>query len=70
MPARPSANRTAAVIPVELSGKWIAWSADHSQIVAHSDTMPGLWQHMRDLRVADPIFEKAPRSDIRFVGIQ
>ena len=69
MPARTPVNLTAAVVPAEFSGKWIAWSADHSHIVAHSDTMPDLWQQVRNQRVADPIFEKVPRSDVRFVGM-
>jgi hypothetical protein len=70
MPPRIPANRTAAAVPAELSGKWIAWSADHSHIVAHSDMMPDLWRQVRNQRVADPIFEKVPRSDVRFVGMQ
>ena len=27
-----------------------------------------LWQIAQDRRIPDPIFEKAPRSDVRFVG--
>ena len=70
MPAKPLTSRTPTAVPLELAGKWVAWTADHARIVAHSDTMQDLWQQVRHQSVADPIFEKIPRSDVRFVGMQ
>jgi hypothetical protein len=58
MPTSSLSSRTPIAVPVEYSGKWIAWSSDHSQIVAHSDTLPQLWELVRLRSIADPIFEK------------
>lgn len=70
MSMKAVAEQTAAPIPVEYAGKWIAWSADHLQIVARGESLEELWRIVQDRRVADPIFEKVPRHDVRFVGMR
>jgi len=57
-------------VPIEFSGRWIAWASDHSRIVADSDSIEKLWQIVKERRILNPIFEKVPRSDVRFVGLR
>lgn len=55
-------------VPREYAGKWVAWSSDHSRIVAHSQSIAELWKIVREQHLEDPVFEKVPRADVRFVG--
>lgn len=57
-------------VPVELAGKWVAWSSDHSHVVAYSETLPALWKLVEHLHIEDPVFEKVPQADVCFVGIR
>jgi hypothetical protein len=68
MAAKPVHPGGVPPVPIEYSGKWIAWSRDHSQIVACSDRFENLWQFVLDQQIEDPIFEKVPHSDVRLVG--
>ena len=61
-PGRPSA------VPVEMGGKWIAWNAEHTRIVAQAETLQQLWQAVQEKKIDDPVFEKVPQADVRFVG--
>ena len=69
MPTKPIDSQSATSVPVEYAGKWVAWNSDHARIVAHSDSMQTLWHLVRSERIPDPIFEKIPRADVRFVGM-
>jgi hypothetical protein len=69
MPTRESNMPTCKPVPVEFSGQWIAWNADHSEIVAHADSLTLLWQRVREKSVDDPVFEKVPLADVRFAGM-
>ena len=68
MPNRTPQVRPPQAVPAEFAGRWIVWNADHSRIVAHADTLQRLWQLARDQRIDDPVFERVPRTDVRFVG--
>jgi hypothetical protein len=68
MPTRSLVASVDDVVPAEYSGKWVAWNSDHSQIVASADRLSELWQQVHDQRIDDPVYEKVPRSDVRFVG--
>lgn len=70
MPTRPLRPHETPPIPLELHGKWIAWNSAHTEIVAHSDSLQHLWQTVREQNVHDPVFEKVPRADVRFVGVR
>lgn len=70
MPTRPIDARTIPAIPVEFSGKWIAWNSDHSRIVAQADDLQTLWQFVRESNIEDPVFERVPLADVRFVGMR
>jgi hypothetical protein len=61
LPERP-------IVPVELGGKWIAWTNDGSQIVAHGDTLDECERAAAEVGEKTPRFEKVPRSDVRIIG--
>jgi hypothetical protein len=68
MPTRPVKAQAVSAVAAEYSGKWVAWTSDHSRIVADGDSISELWRIVHDQRIDDPVFEKVPRSDIRIVG--
>jgi hypothetical protein len=68
MPTKALDSKSRFPVPVEYAGRWIAWNSDHSQILADSDSIQTLWRTVRARGIPDPIFEKVPRSDVRFVG--
>ena len=70
MPTRPHDPRSNKAVPLAYAGKWVAWNADHSRIVAHAATFRQLWEHVRAEKIDDPVFEKVPQADVRFVGMR
>lgn len=68
MPTKPLDPESTKAVPIEYAGKWVAWNADHSRIVACSDSLEEIWQIAKAACIPDPVFEKVPRSDVRFVG--
>lgn len=68
MPTRITDRCRSMAVPVELAGKWVAWNAEHTRVVAHAETLQQLWQAVREEKIDDPGFEKVPRADVRFVG--
>ena len=68
MPTRRVDQDHPSAVPAELGGKWVAWNSEHTRIVAHAETLQQLWQAIRETQVDDPVFEKVPRADVRFVG--
>lgn len=70
MSTKPADFPKVTAVPVEYGGKWVAWNSDHSQIIAHSDTIQELWQVINERRIPDAVFEKVPRADVRFVGMR
>lgn len=55
-------------VPVELGGKWIAWSADGLRMVAHADSLEECELAARRAGETDPSFERVPRADSRIIG--
>jgi len=68
MPIKQVDVDSTRAVPVVYSGKWVAWNSDHSQIVAESGNVAELWRVVRERGIEDPVFEKVPRADVRFVG--
>lgn len=68
MPTRPVEAQAVSAVAAECSGKWVAWTSDHSRIVADGDSISELWRIVHGQRIDDPVFEKVPRSDIRIAG--
>jgi hypothetical protein len=58
------------IVPLKYAGLWIAWNHESTRIIASART----FQEAKDAAVAagenDPILEKAPKANVRFVGIQ
>lgn len=70
MPTRSVSTQSSKTVPIEFSGKWVAWNSDHSRIVAHAKSLQEIWELVRESKVEDPVFEKVPRADVRFVGMR
>jgi len=70
MPTKPVNPQSTKGVPLEYAGKWVAWNSDHTEIVACSDNIQELWQMAKAQCIANPIFEKVPRADVRFMGTQ
>ncbi len=64
----PNNQPAMPIVPIELGGKWIAWTLDGSRIVAHGDTLAECEAVAKQICDADLRFEKAPRADVRFIG--
>jgi hypothetical protein len=62
MPTKPLVQQSANSVALEYAGQWVAWNSDHSQVLAHSNSIKDLWRIVRDGQVKDPIFEKVPRG--------
>jgi hypothetical protein len=56
------------VVPLEYAGKWIAWNREQTRILAVGETLPEVRQAARDAGETEPVFAKAPRANVRFVG--
>ncbi len=70
MPTKRMERKTASTVPVEFAGKWVAWSSDHSQILASDQSLQALWKMAKEQDLRDPVFEKVPRADVSFVGMR
>lgn len=56
-------------VPVELGGKWIAWTLDGTRIVAHGDTLDECEAAAAKAGEPTPRFEKTPPADVRIIGV-
>ena len=56
-------------VPIELGGKWIAWTFDGTRIVAHGETLDECEKAAAKAGEKNPRFEKTPRPDVRIIGI-
>ena len=63
LPVRPP-------VPIELGGKWIAWTLDGARIVAHGDTLDECKKAAAEAGEKTPRFEKTPRPDVRIIGLR
>jgi hypothetical protein len=57
-------------VPIELGGKWIAWSADGLRIVAHGDTLDECERAAENAGEKAPSFERTPRPNARIIGFR
>ena len=55
-------------MPIEYAGRWIAWNQSQTKIVAVGETLPQVREAARQARESEPVFAKAPRAGVRFVG--
>jgi len=57
------------VVPLELAGKWVAWSLDGSRIIAHGETLDACEEAANRAGETELRFEKVPRADRPHIGI-
>ena len=69
-PAIPSPRPHREPVPVELGGKWIAWSADGLRIVAHGETLDDCERAAELAGERDPSFERTPPASHRVIGFR
>ena len=55
-----------APIPPEYQGQWLAWSEDHTEILAHGGTLSEVRQQAAKRGCTRPVFQKVPRGP--FIG--
>ncbi|MFO1092337.1 MAG: hypothetical protein U0992_03355 [Planctomycetaceae bacterium] len=70
MPKKPINPGTLLPFPLEYAGKWVAWNSDHTQIVAAGESIQEVWNIVSERRIADPVYERIPRADVRLVGMR
>src|SRR5260370_41643486 len=58
------------IVPIEYAGKWIAWNQEGTRIVASGQTLQEAIEAAAKAGESDPILGKAPKADVRFVGLQ
>ncbi len=56
------------VVPIELAGKWVAWSADHKSIISSANSLQEARQKAFDLGEKTPWLDKVPDGVVRFGG--
>jgi hypothetical protein len=57
------------IVPLEYAGLWIAWNHEGTRIVASGRTFQEAEGAAAAAGEADSMFAKAPKADVRFVGI-
>lgn len=55
-------------VPAEFAGKWIAWDSQHERIIASARTLEEVCRIVDQTGEVDPLFEKVPPLEGRFVG--
>lgn len=68
MPKRPYESRSPSAVPIEYSGKWIAWNRERTEILASANTMKEILEIAKQRGFVEPIFSKIPRADIVLIG--
>jgi hypothetical protein len=62
------AAKMSQVVAREYGGKWVAWTEDHTRIVAAADTFEEVRTAAERVGLRDPIFLWVPPSDEPFIG--
>ena len=58
------------IVPLEYAGLWIAWNHERTHIIASGRTVEDVVKAAAATGEKDPMFAKAPKANVRFVGIQ
>jgi len=70
MPTRIADTSRSIAVPVDLAGKPVAWNRAHTCVVAHAETLQQFWHAVHEAKIDDPVFEKVPHADVRFVRMR
>ena len=57
------------IVPLEFAGMWIAWNHEGTRIVASGRTIAEVVKAAAAAGEKAPMFDKAPKANVRFVGI-
>lgn len=57
------------IVPLEYAGQWIAWNHERTRIIASGRTIEEVVKAAAEAGESDPMFDKAPKANVRFVGI-
>lgn len=57
------------IVPLEYAGLWIAWNHERTRIIASARTVEEVVKAAEATGEKDPLFAKAPKANVRFVGI-
>ena len=58
------------VVPRDYAGQWIAWDRRQTKIVACGRTFAEAKERAVAVGESDPVMAKAPKADVRFVGLR
>ncbi len=57
------------IVPLEYAGLWIAWNHEGTRIIASGRTVEDVIQAAAQAGESRPMFAKAPKANVRFVGL-
>ena len=57
------------IVPLEYAGLWIAWNHERTRIIASGRTVEEVVKAAAAAGEKDPMFDKAPKANVRFVSI-
>jgi hypothetical protein len=57
-------------VPIEYAGKWIAWNARRTEIIASGTSLVEAKSAAEAAGEPAPILTKAPQLDARFIGVR
>ena len=57
------------IVPLEYAGMWIAWNNERTRIIASGRTVEEVVKAAAEAGETDPMFDKVPKANVRFVGI-
>jgi len=60
--------KKAPLVPKKYAGKWVAWNHEHTHIIASARTFAAARSAARTKGESDPLLDKVPSADVRFVG--
>lgn len=63
-----SETSSTPAVPIEFAGKWIAWNATETHIIASGQSFDEALDAALAAGERDPVLTKVPRVDVRFVG--
>jgi hypothetical protein len=61
-------DRPLPIVPKKYAGQWIAWNRAQTIIVASGRTLDEARRAAEAAGEQNPIFAKAPRANVRFLG--
>jgi hypothetical protein len=68
-PTNDAGLRQRPSVPREYGGRWIAWNADATRIIASGETLKQCAAEAAKVGEAEAQFEKVPRAEVRIVGM-